>query len=187
MLLAAIDLAEVRATAVDFLLDRQENNIEWPYRGVYRVRGSQGLENPIGYRVGGTAIVMQALLTVPSEDARPKERNSALERARAFLVEAMDHPGMAHVFSETYDVRGWGWCYALETLIKLRKDDLVPEAELAAHQRAERHALNGILATEIKTGGWNYSRRSGFASGTAGEASPFMTVPTLRALSLIHI
>ena len=83
LLLAAIDLAEVRATAVDFLLDRQENNIEWPYRGVYRVRGSQGLENPIGYRVGGTAIVMQALLTVPSEDARPKERNSALERARA--------------------------------------------------------------------------------------------------------
>ena len=47
LLLAAIDLAEVRATAVDFLLDRQENNIEWPYRGVYRVRGSQGLENPI--------------------------------------------------------------------------------------------------------------------------------------------
>ena len=184
LLLAAIDLAEVRATAVDFLLDRQENNIEWPYRGVYRVRGSQGLENPIGYRVGGTAIVMQALLTVPSEDVRPKERNSALERARAFLVEAMDHPGMAHVFSETYDVRGWGWCYALETLIKLRKHDLVPEAELAAHQRAERHALNGILATEIKTGGWNYSRRSGFASGTAGEASPFMTVPTLRALRL---
>ena len=72
LLLAAIDLAEVRATAVDFLLDRQENNIEWPYRGVYLVRGSQGLENPIGYRVGGTAIVMQALLTVPSEDARPK-------------------------------------------------------------------------------------------------------------------
>ncbi|MEC7196567.1 MAG: hypothetical protein VXW23_06250, partial [Planctomycetota bacterium] len=55
----------------------------------------------------GTAIVMQALLTVPSEDARPKERNSALERARAFLVEAMDHLGMAHVFSENYDVRGW--------------------------------------------------------------------------------
>ena len=36
LLLAAIDLVEVRATAVDFLLDRQENNIEWPYRGVYR-------------------------------------------------------------------------------------------------------------------------------------------------------
>ncbi len=61
LLMAAIDLAEVRVTAVDFLLDRQENNTEWPYRGVYRVRGSQGLENPIGYRVGGTAIVMQAL------------------------------------------------------------------------------------------------------------------------------
>ena len=148
MLLAAIDLVEVRLYGGGFLLDRQEQRMALP--GVYRVRGSQGLENPIGYRVGGTAIVMQALLTVPSEDARPKERNSALERARAFLVEAMDHPGMAHVFSETYDVRGWGWCYALETLIKLRKDDLVPEAELAAHQRAERHALNGILATEIK-------------------------------------
>ena len=110
LVLAAIDLKEVRSTALDFLLDRQENNIEWPYRGVYRVRGAQGLENPIGYRVGGTAIVMQALLTVPAEDARAKDRNLAMERARAFLVEAMDHPGMAHIFSETYDVRGWGWC-----------------------------------------------------------------------------
>ena len=101
LLLAAIDLAEVRATAVDFLLDRQENKVEWPYRGVYRVRGSQGLENPIGYRVGGTAIVMQALLTLPPDDVRAKDRNAAMERARSFLVEAMDHPGMAHVFSET--------------------------------------------------------------------------------------
>ena len=74
--------------------------------------------------------------------------------------------------------------YALDTLIKLRKDDLVPQAKLATHQSAERHALKGILTTEIKTGGWNYSRRSGFASGTAGEASPFMSVPTLRALRL---
>jgi hypothetical protein len=30
LFLAAIDLAEVRSTAVDFLLDRQQNNIEWP-------------------------------------------------------------------------------------------------------------------------------------------------------------
>ncbi|MEL7073230.1 MAG: hypothetical protein AAGK34_04290 [Planctomycetota bacterium] len=184
LILAAIDLAEVRSTAVDFLLDRQENKVEWPYRGVYRVRGSQGLQNPIGYRVGGTAIVMQALLTLPADDVRAKDRNAAMERARSFLVEAMDHPGMAHVFSETYDVRGWGWCYALETLIMLRRDNLVPEPALASHRQAERHALGGILATEIQSGGWNYSRRSGFATGTPGEASPFMTVPTLRALRL---
>ena len=59
-----------------------------------------------------------------------------------------------------------------------------PKQELAAHQRANGTRRERILATEIRTGGWNYSRRSGFASGTAGEASPFMTVPTLRALRL---
>lgn len=186
LLLASIDLVEVRSTAVDFLLDRQENSAEWPYRGVYQVRGSEGLENPIGYRVGGTAIVMQALDTVPADGPRAKDRTKAIERSRLFLVQAMQHSGMAHVFSETYDVRGWGWCYALETLITLRRDGLVPDDALVSHQQAEVHALKGILATEIKTGGWNYSRRRGFASGSPGEASPFMTVPTLRALRLAN-
>ena len=182
LVLAAIDLAEVQSTAVDYLLDRQENNAEWPYRGVYRVRGAGGLEEPIGYRVGGTAIVVRALRTMSKEGPRSEDRSAAVERARAFLVEAMGHSEMTHVFSSTYDVRGWGWCYALEELVKLRRDGLVAEQSLAAHQKAETHALQGILTTEIKTGGWNYSRRSGFAAGGLGDASPFMTVPTLRAL-----
>ncbi len=44
---------ELILTAVTQLLLMQESDGTWPYEGVYRVGG----EIPIGYRIGGTALV----------------------------------------------------------------------------------------------------------------------------------
>lgn len=48
---------------IDFLVQAQEGpgRAEWPYEGVYRVRG----EIPVGYRVGGTGIVGECLVRMP--------------------------------------------------------------------------------------------------------------------------
>ena len=48
---------------VKFLVSSQEGEprAQWPYEGVYRVRG----EIPVGYRIGGTGIVGECLVRMP--------------------------------------------------------------------------------------------------------------------------
>jgi len=166
--------AEVIETSRAILLDLQDGN-EWPYEGVYRVRRAI----PYGYRVGGTAIAADALMRLPGFD-EDGPRREAVERATAFIVGAVDHPDMAHAFTGTYDVRGWGYTYGLRHLLHVRR--MRGDAALGeAGDRAVRFYLKGIAATAIpESGGWNYARRAGFDA--PGAVSPFMTSCTLQAL-----
>jgi hypothetical protein len=170
----------VRRTAiergVEIILEMQEgpDDREWPYQGVYRVKG----QIPIGYRVGGTGISGMALLEAPGGG---DERKQALWKATEFVTESINHPLMACKFQATYDVRGWGYTYGLLFLLELKNHDAVPEDLAEAVEGAIAYYLDGIRLTEIpEGGGWNYARRGGFDQ--PGPASPFMTGPTLQAL-----
>ncbi len=175
------------ADSVKFLLEVQEgpSDSEWPYEGVYRVRGDgpkefnlRGAIIPMGYRVGGTSIAGMALLRSTVELSK---RNEALERARTFVIEATTSPDMAHEYAGGYDVRGWGYIYGARFLMAMHAAGHVPKDQAEAHRAATDFYVTGIEAIEIpKTGGWNYARRG--ALDQSGAASPFMTAPTLQAL-----
>src|SRR5262245_34080902 len=61
-------------------LQQGDEKAEWPYEGVYRVRGNI----PDGYRVGGTAICVMALVEAPGY-AEDEARKSAVARGVAFI------------------------------------------------------------------------------------------------------
>ena len=143
------------ADSVTFLLKAQEgpNEAEWPYEGVYRVRGegprefiSRGAIIPMGYRVGGTSIAGMALLRSTDQ---LEERNDALERARQFVVKATESPDMAHEYGGGYDVRGWGYFYGARFLMAIDKAGLVPQEKAEEHEKATRFYVTGIEALEI--------------------------------------
>jgi len=166
---ASVSVDEAVARGVEFIVAGQEGETEaeWPYEGVYRVRG----RIPIGYRVGGSAIAATALIT----------RRAAVRRATAFITGSVDEPLMSHDVQSTYDVRGWGYAYGLGYLLEIVRGDLVPEGLESVVDAAIRFFIAGIEATTIpERGGWNYARRGGFDQ--PGRASPFMTAPTLQAL-----
>ena len=174
-----LDPAQVvkEATAIILKLQEGDERAEWPYEGVYRVAG----KIPLGYRVGGTAIAATALLESGRYE-ESTEMKAAVERAVGFILKALDDPQMSAGFTGAYDVRGWGHAYAL--LFFLRAADL--KAIPKKHETAVKAATDWLVETLQKTaipesGGWNYSRRSGFKSPRS-EASPFMTGPTLHAL-----
>ncbi|MBX3385642.1 MAG: hypothetical protein KF768_03640 [Phycisphaeraceae bacterium] len=152
---------------------------EWPYEGVYRVRG----EIPIGYRVGGTAICGLALVRAPGY-AGDEDRRGAVARGLGFIIEALDHPLMSPDYDGGYDVRGWGYTYALLFVLALLEEEgaRVPAGRTAEELRALAQRLVGAIEeTEIaQVGGWNYARGRG--KETVSPPSPFMTGPTLQAL-----
>ncbi len=168
---------------VEFLVSAQEGDdqAEWPYEGVYRVRG----KIPIGYRIGGTSIVSVALLRAPglSDDA---PRREAIERGLRFVISRLDDPLMNPDYDGGYDVRGWGYTYALRFLLAIRTastDDLrlIPDELRATVDAKIRWCIDAIQRTEIpEAGGWNYARGRG--KGAVSPPSPFMTGPTLQAL-----
>ena len=178
----ASEVEVARGRAVALLLELQESYEgretpdEWPYEGVYKVGG----RIPIGYRVGGTSIASLALLDVDTA-MRSEAVSEAIERALGFVLEKLDDPGMARGFRGSYDVRGWGHCYALTFLLDLRRRELVP----AARADDVEDAIDGLVETLVETeiperGGWNYSRRRG--AEQPAPPSTFMTAPTLQAL-----
>ncbi len=178
--LCADEREEAIRRGVEILLAGQESfeakeePDEWPYEGVYRVRGPSGPEIPLGYRVGGTSICAWALLEAPGweEDA---PRQAAVARGLRFVLDKLEDPGMEATFVGSYDVRGWGHIYALRFLLRTR--ELERAGELAARVDAAIAGLcEGLARTEIANGGWNYSR------GRRAAASPFMTAPGLQAL-----
>ena len=181
----------------EILVERQEGpgNAEWPYEGVYRVRGSGprpfirgGRIIPMGYRVGGTSIAGSSLLRLPdvpkgadSKDTEGEQARAALERARRFVIEATNDSSMTHDYPGGYDVRGWGYIYALRFLLAMDAAGLVAEADAEEHANAVTFYLDGIKALEIPgTGGWKYARRGPLDASS--PASPFMTAPALQAL-----
>ena len=156
-------LAEQRAAA-------GEQRNEWPYEGVYRVGG----EIPAGYRVGGSAIVCLALLEAPGFGA-DSARRAAVERSLDFiLTQLAEHPALISGRKRGYDVRGWGFVYALELCLALRRQGGLAPERGAAIDAAVRELLARLADNQTESGGWNYAddRRH----------SPFQTGVTLLAL-----
>lgn len=201
-------LAAATARGAELLLAMQEDHpggpdlegpdgpCEWPYEGVYRVGG----KIPIGYRIGGTAIAGMALLASvaaaapdsgqPDADQMATEvaakvtaqRDAALARACRFVCVAADDPLMNPDYDGGYDVRGWGHCYALQFLLRMKQAGAIPSG---MNDEVEKRILQYIAALETveipEVGGWNYARAP---QRRPSPASPFMTGPALQALFL---
>jgi hypothetical protein len=154
--------------AVADVVRMQEKGGQWPYEGVYRVKG----EIPVGYRVGGTAVVADTLLFAAPDDKDAKE---AVAKGLAFILKELDDPLMAASTEDAYDVRVWGHCCALEFLCHVR-------AAKVAGDKADKvkewiPKLVEILVTEEQPkGGWNYASRRAPAS--------FVTAPVTQTLLL---
>lgn len=192
---ASADVDASVAEGLAILLARQEgaNQAEWPYQGVYRVRaeaddpeslmegrGRRRSVIPIGYRVGGTSIASRAVMR-PAGVEEDEPRRVALERARRFVVDSTSHPRMTPDYQGGYDVRGWGYIYALGFLLELRERGLVGDDDAVATDEAIRFYIDALDRIEIpEVGGWNYARRGPL--DRADATSPFMTPPGIQAL-----
>jgi hypothetical protein len=177
---APLDVGLATQAAIAALLALQEGDDadQWPYEGVYREDGGQ---LPVGYRVGGTAIACLGLVAAPGyrDDSRRRE---AVDRGLAFVLAALDAPRMQPGFIGTYDVRGWGHVYALQLLLHLQDQGLVPASQQAEVERRAASLVATLVGSAIpKAGGWNYSRPRGYRS-PRNSASTFMTAPALQAL-----
>lgn len=177
-----VELDAVMVAGVQHLLHGQESvgkseeKWEWPYEGVYRERG----KIPLGYRVGGTAICAWAVLESPAA-MQSEESAVALERATRFILAGLEQPPMQPGFKSTYDVRDWGLIYALNYFLRLEALNAVPKAHQQAVKERIVWLVSALQENAIpKTGGWNYSRRSG--AGNPAASSPFMTAPAILAL-----
>lgn len=157
----------------------EESPGQWPYEGVYRVGG----EIPVGYRIGGTAITLEALMTTPGVADDP-ERRAAIERGLRFICETRAHKLMDPISYEGgYDVRGWGHCYGARALLLARGLGLVPDAMKADVEAAIDWYVDALQRMEIaEVGGWNYALRG--ARTKPSPASPFMTAPCVEVLML---
>lgn len=154
--------------AIGELVKLQEEGGEWPYEGVYRVRGRL----PIGYRVGGTAIVADTLLQAAPDDATAR---AAALRGLAFVLKGLEDPLMAVSTEDAYDVRVWGHSYALEFLCRVRAAGAAGEHAKAVAAWIPK-LVDILLQEEIRGGGWNYASRKRHAS--------FVTAPVTQALLL---
>ncbi len=176
--------------SIELLLAKQEDmenpnaapdtRAEWPYEGVVRVKGLV----PIGYRIGGTANTSICLLRAPGYAEDPK-RQQAVARAINFIAKETAHPLMsADAWDGGYDVRGWGYTYALAFCMELKSAKAIPADPPEMSKKVEdiiAWSFDGLKKTEIKgVGGWNYAHSPGRDS--ACPSSPFMTGPTLQAL-----
>ena len=179
----AVPADDARAAAISegigLILGMQEGDgsSEWPYEGVYRVRG----RIPEGYRVGGTAIVAESLVRMPGYAGDPA-RQDAVRRAIEFICAKTAEPSLSvDTYSGGYDVRGWGACYAARALLAVRACGAVPAGMDARVDESLRWYVDTLQRLEIPgTGGWNYAREPG--AETPSRASPFMTAPCLQVL-----
>jgi hypothetical protein len=156
------------SVAVRQLVGMQEPDGAWPYEGVYRVGG----EIPLGYRVGGTAIVCETLLYSAADDTAAA---TAIERGVALILRLLDDPLLAPSTEDTYDVRVWAHAYALQLFCRLRAAD-----RCGSHNEAIAAWIPRLVSTlrreQLDDGGWNYANRRGHAT--------FVTAPVVQALLL---
>jgi hypothetical protein len=158
-------------------LQEGEGQREWPYEGVYRERepGQTLPVIPLGYRVGGTAIACLALIAAPGYGAAENEpRRQAVARGLDFVLEALESPLMAPAREDDYDVRGWGFIYALQLCAELERRGCVPAGREEAVAAAAERLVSALRDTEIARGGWNYAQQR--------TPAAFMTAPALQAL-----
>jgi len=158
--------ADLLQRAVRELVVMQEEGGVWPYEGVYRVKG----EIPVGYRVGGTAIVAGTLLRAAPED---KEARAAAARGLAAVLNGLEHPLMEPSTVDAYDVRVWGHAYALEFLCQARASNAAGDRAKEVDERIP-WLVKALVTEELPEGGWNYAGRR--AQGA------FVTAPVVQAL-----
>jgi hypothetical protein len=152
--------------AVQDLVKMQEDGGQWPYEGVYRVKG----ELPVGYRVGGTSVVGATLLHAAPKD---KSVKAALDKALAFVLKELEDPLMVPRTEEGYDVRVWGHACALEFLCYMRAAKLTGDRGKDVDIWIKK-MVDALVTEEIPGGGWNYATRRAPAS--------FVTAPVTQAL-----
>lgn len=155
--------------AVSEMQKTQEPGGEWPYEGVYRVRR----EIPVGYRIGGTAIVCQMLFYAAAKDN--KGAQAALSRGLDFILKKLKHHLMRPSTRDAYDVRVWGHAYALTFFCQLRaaRRTGTPKQTEAIKKWIPR-LVKALVIEELPRGGWNYATRRRQAS--------FVTAPVTQAL-----
>ncbi len=160
---------ELIRTAVSQLLSMQESDGTWPYEGVYRVGG----EIPVGYRIGGTALVGEALLHgAPASDEKAA---SAIKRGTDYILAALEDARMAPSRENRYDVRVWGHCYALEFFCQIRDSKRFADRRASIEKWIPKLA-KALIEEELTGGGWNYATRRRHAS--------FVTAPVTQVLLL---
>jgi len=183
---ASSDVIAVTPAAITALLDLQEDELgkrgtpdanQWPYEGVYRTRGSL----PVGYRIGGTCIVILALTSTPGYE-QDNRRVAAVERAITYICSAREHADMStQAYDGGYDVRIWGNIEALHCLAHLERKRLIPQHLKLTAKAALEDYLDAVVTLEMPaTGGWNYARPAGKA--TVGAPASFVTACALQAL-----
>jgi len=160
--------AELIKTAIKELIAMQEDDGDWPYQGVYRVAG----QIPVGYRIGGTALVCEGLMAAAPGD---KKAEAAIDRGVAFILKTLEHPLMTPSTRDTYDVRVWGHCYALDLFCQLRAADRMGKHKAAIESWIPR-LVAALVKEELPRGGWNYASRRAHAA--------FVTCPVTQALLL---
>ncbi len=143
---------------------------EWPYEGVYRVSPDNRI--PPGYRVGGSAIVCEALLEAPGLNGT--RRNAILRSVEFMLDRIHNDTQMAANKQTTYDVRGWGQAYALKFFLRALEIGFFKDAKLKKRVvETVPHLIACLKEGQVPGGGWNYAGHG---------VSPFMTASTLLAL-----
>ncbi len=159
--------AELIRKALAELVKMQENG-EWPYEGVVRVEG----KIPIGYRVGGTAIVAGTLLAAAPDD---KDARAAVDRGLAFVLTGLQDPRMEPSTREAYDVRVWGHAYALEFLCRVRAAKAAGDKTKLVEDWIPKLVAT-LITEELDGGGWNYATRR--------QPASFVTAPIAQILLL---
>jgi len=156
-------------SATKRLVEIQEQDGAWPYQGVYRVRG----QIPLGYRVGGTALVCAALLDAPLADRTQSDQ--AILKGVKLILKELEHPLMQPSQENTYDVRVWGHIYALDLFARLETNPRFSEIRDQTSPWIGKLA-SSLVEQELPPGGWNYANRNRHAS--------FVTAPALQSLIL---
>lgn len=160
--------AQLIDRAIAEILNMQEDS-QWPYEGVYRVRG----EIPVGYRIGGTSIAAGALLAAAK--AADRKAAASVDQALEFVLQELAHPLMRPSTENAYDVRVWGHACALEFLCRIRAAKRAG-ARIRQVDAWIETLVKTLVEEEIEGGGWNYANRNAPAA--------FVTAPVTQALLL---
>jgi hypothetical protein len=158
-------------------VDADQAPSQWPYVGVYKVKG----KTPVPYRIGGTAIAVMALSQSPRFASDPTVRE-AVGRGVDFLCQAWKDPQMSIAdYEGGYDTRVWGHIEGLTCLARLGRLKLIDHDRHDAATSAAARYLDGVAALEMpRTGGWNYARPDG--RDASGAPAAFVTAAALEAL-----
>lgn len=154
--------------AVNRLVELQHEDGAWPYEGVYRVRG----KIPVGYRIGGTAIVCSSLL---STDLQNQDVKDAISKGVDLILEELKDPLMKPSKTQRYDVRIWGHIYALDFFCRLKSAKGYSELKEKTSPWIKK-MVDAVIFQEIEGGGWNYANKRRHCC--------FVTAPAVQSLLL---